>query len=49
MKLNSTFPQPVWKIALKISAVGVSLVMATYGLIWLLLNTLQLFVEGLLP
>jgi len=49
MKLNSISSQPGWKIAVKISALGLSLVFITYGLVWILLSTLQLFVEGIMP
>jgi hypothetical protein len=47
MKLNSVNPQSPWKFVLKVSAVGLSLVVATYSLVWLLLSTLRLFVEGI--
>jgi hypothetical protein len=49
MKLSSISTQPAWKIAVKISALGLSLVCITYGFVWLLLSTLRLFVEGLMP
>lgn len=39
-------PQSAWKLALKVSALGVSLVLATYSLVWLLLSILRIFVEG---
>lgn len=47
MKLKTMNPQSVWKLALKVSAVGVSIVLATYTLVWLLLSILRLFVEGI--
>lgn len=47
MKLNVINPQPVWKLAVKISALGLSLVCITYGLVWLILSTLRLFIEGI--
>jgi hypothetical protein len=43
------YPQPSWKFALKVSIVGLSLVVATYSLVWVLLSTLRLFVEGIYP
>jgi hypothetical protein len=49
MKLNNSISQPVWKIAMKISAVGFSLVLVTYGLVWVLLSLMHLVVDGLLP
>jgi hypothetical protein len=36
------------KVAVKVSALGVSLVFITYGLVWIILNTLKFLVEGLL-
>jgi hypothetical protein len=45
MKLNMINSQPVWKLAVKISALGLSLVGVTYALVWLILNTLRLFIE----
>ncbi|MEQ1797180.1 MAG: hypothetical protein ABL872_04460 [Lacibacter sp.] len=47
MKLSSITTQPVWKLTVKISALGLSLVFITYGLVWLILSTLRLFVGGL--
>ncbi|MFT3844382.1 MAG: hypothetical protein QM725_04965 [Lacibacter sp.] len=47
MKLNSISTQPLWKIAVKISALGISLVFATYGLVWVILNMLKLVIEGI--
>ena len=49
MKLNSVNPQISWKLIAKVSAVGLSIVLATYSLVWLLLSTLRLFVEGIYP
>ncbi|MBX9784938.1 MAG: hypothetical protein K2X48_16730 [Chitinophagaceae bacterium] len=49
MKLNSINPASAWKMVLKVSAVGLSLVFITYALVWLLLSTISLFVEGLYP
>ncbi len=49
MKFSNSIPQPVWKIAVKISAVGFSLVLVTYGLVWVLLSIMHLVIDGLLP
>lgn len=49
MKLSSIHPQSSLKLVLKVSAVGLSLIAATYSLVWLLLSTLRLFVEGIYP
>jgi hypothetical protein len=49
MKINSISAQPAWKLAAKISALGVCLLLITYGLIWLLLTTLSFFVKEIIP
>ncbi|MFN8266240.1 MAG: hypothetical protein U0T11_09250 [Chitinophagaceae bacterium] len=48
MNLKSIQQQSIWKMAVKVSALGVSLVCITYGFVWLFLNTLRLFIEGVM-
>ena len=49
MKSFSMHSQPVWKMAAKVSALGASLVVLTYGLVWMILNTLRVGAEVFNP
>ncbi|HMO32413.1 MAG TPA: hypothetical protein PKE63_06820 [Lacibacter sp.] len=49
MKSMHTLPQAGWKLAAKVSALGVSLVALTYGIVWMILNTLRFVVEVVNP
>jgi hypothetical protein len=49
MKSFSMHSQPVWKMAAKVSALGASLVVLTYGLVWMILNTLRVVAEVINP
>ncbi|MFY7880430.1 MAG: hypothetical protein ACOVP6_10190 [Lacibacter sp.] len=46
MKQKLSFPKHQFKTLAKLSALGVTLVFITYGFVWVLLHTLQLFIEG---
>lgn len=48
MKVNTNNSQSLWVLAAKVTAIGLSLVMATYSLVWILLSTLRIVMEGVI-
>ena len=49
MNLYVNRMQSYWKTAVKVSALGGSLVVLTYGLVWIILNTLRILAEMVTP
>lgn len=48
MKVNTNNSQSLWVLAAKVTAIGLSLVLATYSLVWILLSTLRIVMEGVI-